>query len=218
MSLVGGRSSVPRARIGSRVVGADAPCYVIAEAGANHNRNFDLARRLIDAAANAGADAVKFQTYSGSTLYSKKTPRFEYLGELGAKPAHEPTKGGGAVAEVAITFRLDEFLGHVQVDADRVGLERVDEFLLGEEAAGIAVPRREHERLARIRQGVVGQRVAREREEEEPGARSRDARGFGDRGAELVAGAREVPDAVRDDEVGAGVAQEIGRASCRERV
>lgn len=76
-------------RIGGRDVGDGAPCYVIAEAGANHNRDFDVARRLIDAAADAGADAVKFQTYSGRTLYSTKTPRFDYLGELGAKPAHE---------------------------------------------------------------------------------------------------------------------------------
>ena len=62
---------------------------MIAEAGANHDRDLDVARRLIDVAADAGADAVKFQTYSGRTLYSTKTPRFDYLGELGAKPAHE---------------------------------------------------------------------------------------------------------------------------------
>ena len=75
--------------IGDAVVGDQRPCYVIAEAGANHNRDFDVARRLIDVAADAGADAVKFQTYSGTSLYSTKTPRFEYLGELGAQPAHE---------------------------------------------------------------------------------------------------------------------------------
>ncbi len=76
-------------RIGTHQIGDDHPCYVIAEAGANHNRDLDVARRLIDTAADAQADAVKFQTYSGSALYSSKTPRFEYLGELGAKPAHE---------------------------------------------------------------------------------------------------------------------------------
>jgi sialic acid synthase SpsE len=76
-------------KIGARDVGAAQPCYVIAEAGANHDRDLDVARRLIDVAADAGADAVKFQTYSGRTLYSTKTPRFDYLGELGAKPAHE---------------------------------------------------------------------------------------------------------------------------------
>jgi len=76
-------------KLGARTVGSGHPCYVIAEAGANHDRDLDVARRLIDVAAEAGADAVKFQTYSGRTLYSTKTPRFDYLGELGAKPAHE---------------------------------------------------------------------------------------------------------------------------------
>jgi sialic acid synthase SpsE len=75
--------------LGDRDVGPGAPCYVIAEAGANHDRDLDVARRLIDAAVTAGADAVKFQTYSGRALYSTKTPRFEYLGELGDKPPHE---------------------------------------------------------------------------------------------------------------------------------
>jgi sialic acid synthase SpsE len=65
--------------IGDRGVGAGAPCYVIAEAGANHNRDRGLARELIDVAARAGADAVKFQTYTGKDLYSSKTPRFDYL-------------------------------------------------------------------------------------------------------------------------------------------
>ena len=80
------RSSV---QIGETRVGEGQRCYVIAEAGANHDRDLDVARRLIDVAAEAGADAVKFQTYTGQDLYSTKTPRFEYLGELGDKPAHE---------------------------------------------------------------------------------------------------------------------------------
>jgi N,N'-diacetyllegionaminate synthase len=65
--------------IGGRPVGGGAPCYVIAEAGANHNRDLAIARELIDVAADAGADAVKFQTYTGKGIYSSKTPRFEYL-------------------------------------------------------------------------------------------------------------------------------------------
>jgi sialic acid synthase SpsE len=65
--------------VGDRMVGPGHPTYVIAEAGSNHNRDWDTARGLIDAAAEAGADAVKFQTYSGSAIYSTKTPRFKYL-------------------------------------------------------------------------------------------------------------------------------------------
>ncbi|MEP6624357.1 MAG: N-acetylneuraminate synthase family protein [Acidimicrobiia bacterium] len=76
-------------RLGSRTVGDAAACYIVAEAGANHDRDLATALRLIDVAAASGADAVKFQTYTGSALYSKHTPRFEYLGDLGAKPAHE---------------------------------------------------------------------------------------------------------------------------------
>jgi sialic acid synthase SpsE len=75
----------PRAQvtIGGRPVGAGAPCFVIAEAGANHDRKLSQARELIDVAADAGADAVKFQTYSAETLYSSKTPPFSYLAAMG---------------------------------------------------------------------------------------------------------------------------------------
>jgi N,N'-diacetyllegionaminate synthase len=65
--------------IGGRAVGPGEPVYVIAEAGSNHNRDLGIARALIDVAAEAGADAVKFQTYTGSALYAAETPRFEYL-------------------------------------------------------------------------------------------------------------------------------------------
>jgi sialic acid synthase SpsE len=75
--------------IAGRAVGADAPCYVIAEAGANHNRDVGLARELIDVARQAGADAVKFQMYSGRALYSSKTPRFRYLEGISDKPVSE---------------------------------------------------------------------------------------------------------------------------------
>jgi sialic acid synthase SpsE len=75
--------------LGGRPVGAGHPAYVIAEAGANHNRDLGIARELIDVAAEAGADAVKFQTYSGERLYSTKTPRFEHFAPLGERDAAE---------------------------------------------------------------------------------------------------------------------------------
>lgn len=65
-----------KVKIGDSFVGDGEPTFVIAEAGANHNRNFDMAKKLIDVAADAKANAVKFQTYSAETLYSKKTPAF----------------------------------------------------------------------------------------------------------------------------------------------
>ncbi len=53
-----------RIRIGDRPVGAGHPCYVIAEIGLNHNGDLELARGLIQAAVEAGCDAVKFQKRS----------------------------------------------------------------------------------------------------------------------------------------------------------
>lgn len=66
-------------KIGKFDIGNDHPCFIIAEAGSNHNCNFDNAIKLIDAAATAGADAVKFQIFSAAAIYSKKTPMASYL-------------------------------------------------------------------------------------------------------------------------------------------
>lgn len=52
--------------------------YIIAEAGVNHNGSLDLARKLIDVAVEAGADAVKFQTFKAETLVSKQAPKADY--------------------------------------------------------------------------------------------------------------------------------------------
>ena len=60
-------------------LGWSEPTLIIAEVGSNHNQDFDIATKLIGVAADAGADAVKFQTYSADTLYSKRTPEFSYL-------------------------------------------------------------------------------------------------------------------------------------------
>lgn len=79
----------PEFRIGVRQVGPDHPCYVIAEAGANHNRDLGTAMRLIEVAAEANADAVKFQTYTAEGLYSRRTPDIKYLREKGLVGEHE---------------------------------------------------------------------------------------------------------------------------------
>ncbi|MBF0189992.1 MAG: N-acetylneuraminate synthase [Magnetococcales bacterium] len=55
-----------------------SPITVIAEAGVNHNGQLDLALRLVDAAADAGANAVKFQTFRAEELVSRHAPKAEY--------------------------------------------------------------------------------------------------------------------------------------------
>ncbi len=52
--------------------------FIIAEAGVNHNGSIELAKKLIDIAANSGADAVKFQTFKADNLVSKSAQKADY--------------------------------------------------------------------------------------------------------------------------------------------
>ena len=67
--------------IGGRLVGEDEPCFVIAEAGVNHNGDISLARKLVDAAKEAGADAVKFQTFKTENVILPGAAKAEYQKE-----------------------------------------------------------------------------------------------------------------------------------------
>ncbi len=68
-----------KVNIDKRKVGDNEPCFIVAEIGSNHNQSFDLAIEMIEAAADANVDAVKFQTFKASEHYSRKTPGFSYL-------------------------------------------------------------------------------------------------------------------------------------------
>lgn len=62
----------------SRTIGPDAPLFVIAEAGVNHNGDLGLAFELVDVAAAAGADAVKFQSFVSENLITSSAPKAPY--------------------------------------------------------------------------------------------------------------------------------------------
>jgi len=65
-------------KIGNKLIGEDEPCFVIAEAGVNHNGSVELAEKLIDTAKDAGADAVKFQTFKAGNVVTKTAEKAEY--------------------------------------------------------------------------------------------------------------------------------------------
>ena len=64
--------------VAGRRIGSGYPVFIIAEAGVNHNGDVELAKRLVDVAAEAGTDAVKFQTFKAERLVSATAPKAEY--------------------------------------------------------------------------------------------------------------------------------------------
>jgi len=79
--------------IGGKQVGAGAPSYIIAEAGSNHDRDLKQAFRLIDVAFEAGADAIKFQTFSAETIVCQGDHPLTKIDFAGAKSLFELFKG-----------------------------------------------------------------------------------------------------------------------------
>lgn len=69
---------VTTVRIGDRPVGPGAPCFIVAEAGVNHDGDLRRALELVDAAADARADAVKFQTFDADRLVAAGAPKAPY--------------------------------------------------------------------------------------------------------------------------------------------
>src|SRR5215813_10023361 len=104
--------------IAGKVVGPGEPPYVIAEIGANHNGDMGLCMKLIEAARDCGADAVKFQSWSKDSLISKaeyrrntryvsedkKAPSLEEAVEQYQLTAAQHLKVGAYCHELGITF------------------------------------------------------------------------------------------------------------------
>ena len=71
-----------RIKIADYVIGEGKSCFIIAEAGVNHNGDVNLARKLVDAAGDAGADAVKFQTFTAEAIVTKGAEKAPYQKEV----------------------------------------------------------------------------------------------------------------------------------------
>jgi N-acetylneuraminate synthase len=102
--------------IGARTIGSGPPCFVIAEAGVNHNGDLALARRLVEEAAAAGADAVKFQTFTAERLVTRTAPKALYQ--------HAGTEAGESQYDMLRRLELSEAAHRELMDlASSLGLE-----------------------------------------------------------------------------------------------
>jgi len=101
--------------IGGRRVGAGNPVFIIAEAGVNHNGKLDLAKRLVDVAVDAGADAVKFQTFKAEKVMTADAPKAEYQ--------KVTTSSEESQLEMAKRLELSfEDFRHLKAHCDRAGI------------------------------------------------------------------------------------------------
>lgn len=80
-------------------------CFIIAEAGVNHNGNINLAKKLVDKACEAGVDAIKFQTFKAENLVTKEAPKAEY---------QKNTTGNGSQFEMLKKLELS-FEDHISL-------------------------------------------------------------------------------------------------------
>lgn len=111
--------------IDGRAIGPDEPAYIIAEAGANHDGDLAKAKRLIDAAVDADADAIKFQNYTAGKLVTKSakkywgdrsTTQYETFAELDVLERDDYREMARYAADRGITYLSTPF------DADAVDL------------------------------------------------------------------------------------------------
>jgi N,N'-diacetyllegionaminate synthase len=65
-------------KVGDKIIGENHPVFIIAEAGVNHNGSIEIAKLMVDAAAGAKVDAIKFQTFKAEKIITSTAPKAEY--------------------------------------------------------------------------------------------------------------------------------------------
>jgi N,N'-diacetyllegionaminate synthase len=121
-----------RLELGSRLLGEGQPCVVVAHVGAAHEGSPDAARRLIDAAFQAGADAIVFQVFRADALLVARHPERRAMEqiELGARDWRhvlEAAKGSGlAVLAEALDVASRDVAAEAGVDAFQANATDID--------------------------------------------------------------------------------------------
>jgi N-acetylneuraminate synthase len=108
---------MPSVKIGDRIIGGDSPTYFIADISANHDGDLQRAKHLIHVAAEAGADAAKFQNFRAPHIVSDKGFR-----DLGSQLSHQ-AKWKTSVTEVYATASLPwEWTEELRRECDAAGI------------------------------------------------------------------------------------------------
>ena len=118
--------------IANKLMGEGEPCFIIAEAGINHNGDVNLAKKLIDTAKDAGADAVKFQTFKAEEVVSKSAEKARYQKETTGADESQL----GMIKKLELTEKdFKELFAHAQKKGviflsspfDRISVDLLDE-------------------------------------------------------------------------------------------
>jgi N-acetylneuraminate synthase/N,N'-diacetyllegionaminate synthase len=119
-------------RIGDRAVGDGEPCFVIAEAGVNHNGDLRLAKKLVDIAKEAGADAVKFQTFRAEDVVTASASKADYqkrttgAGESQFEMIRKLELAGGDYREIA-SYCLEKDIVFLSTPFDSGSVDLLEE-------------------------------------------------------------------------------------------
>ena len=121
--------------VSNKIINSNAPTFVIAEAGVNHNGNVEFAKKMIDLASEAGADAVKFQAFCTDALILKNVQKASYQVKTTSKAENQYTMLKRLELSIEKNLELKQYCQKKNIiflttPFDEVSLESLDELNL----------------------------------------------------------------------------------------